>query len=247
MFFGRKGPGSTQKGPKLVKSSVSRIVREIIGDDLSIQDALQRGYGNASAISRILRPRIEEMLGRQVNMQSVITSVKRARAEYGPPSPSILAVVANSFVNGRTDVAKLSVEKSKRALETVRRLLANYQEEFLQVSESISAVTLIFDQRLFGEVQALFKKEDVLERELNLAAIIVQSPREIIKTPGCAIAFYNQVSRRRINIEDTISCYTDTILVVKMEDVGKAFTALAELIAQARRARSSQPRTTVTR
>jgi hypothetical protein len=32
-----------------------------------------------------------------------------------------------------------------------------------------------------------------------------------------------------------MSCFTDTILVLRMEDVGKAFTALTDLIAEARK------------
>ena len=67
-----------------------------------------------------------------------------------------------------------------------------------------------------------------------MAAIIVHSPERIIKTPGCAIAFYNQLARRHINIEDTVSCHTDTIRLVKMSDVGNAFNALTDLISSAR-------------
>lgn len=222
-------------GPGLVKSSVASVIRELVDADLSIQDAIQRGYGNVSSIARLLQPLAEAKLGRKLNFQSIITSVKRTRGPYLTPVPAIQPVVARSVVSVRTDVAKLSVEKSKRALATVRNMLANYQEEFLQVSESFSAVTLIFDEKLIAKVKSFFRKEDLLEEEVNLAAIIVQSPKEIIKTPGAAIAFYNQVSRRRINIEDTVSCYTDTIIVVKMEDVGKAFGALTDLVFAARR------------
>ncbi|MEM1525213.1 MAG: hypothetical protein QXW83_02620 [Nitrososphaerales archaeon] len=221
--------------PKLVKSTISSAVREIIDSDLSFQDALYRGYANISAMARIIKPRVEEVVGRRVNIESIITSLKRLKIEYKQITPSIRSVIANSTINVRTDVVKISIEKTKRTLEVVRRVLADYQEEFLQVSESISAITLIFDQRLLNEVKSLFKGENILEEASNLAAIIVRSPKEIIKTPGCAIAFYNQVSRRRINIEDTVSCYTDTIIVVKMDDVGKAFTALTELISTARR------------
>jgi hypothetical protein len=48
-------------------------------------------------------------------------------------------------------------------------------------------------------------------------------------------AFYNAVSRRHINIEETMSCYTETIIVLAMEDVSKAFAALTDLITEARR------------
>ncbi|MCS7116443.1 MAG: hypothetical protein NZ896_03125 [Nitrososphaerales archaeon] len=221
--------------PKLVKPSISNAVREIIDADLSFQDALHRGYANISAIARIIKPRVEEIVGRKVNVESIITSLKRLKIEYKQTNPSIRSVIARSTINVRTDVVKISVEKTKRTLEVVRSVLASYQEEFLQVSESISAITLIFDQKLLDKVKSAFKSEDILEEASNLAAIIVHSPKDIIKTPGCAIAFYNQVSRRRINIEDTVSCYTDTIIVVKMDDVSKAFTALTELISASRR------------
>jgi hypothetical protein len=48
-------------------------------------------------------------------------------------------------------------------------------------------------------------------------------------------AIYNRVGRGGINVVDTVSNYTDTILVVKMGDVVKAFTAVTDLISEARR------------
>lgn len=86
-----------------------------------------------------------------------------------------------------------------------------------------------------GSVDTHVSSTFTFNERQNLATIVVQSPREIIDVPGCAIAFYNPVSRRHINIEETMSCFTDTILVLRMEDVGKAFTALTDLIAEARK------------
>ncbi|MGP8124593.1 MAG: hypothetical protein ACLQEQ_01835 [Nitrososphaerales archaeon] len=48
------------------------------------------------------------------------------------------------------------------------------------------------------------------------------------------MSFYNQLARRHANIEDTVSCYTDTIIVVKMDNVGEAFETLTELINEER-------------
>ncbi|HEY4699707.1 MAG TPA: hypothetical protein VIH27_04975, partial [Nitrososphaerales archaeon] len=119
----------------MVKQSISRAVKEVIDGDISIQDSLQRGYGNVSAIARLIAPKVESSLGRAVNIESLITTVKRIRGDYNPPSTQISRIVSESIVNVRTDVSKISIEKTKRSLETVRRLLATYQEEFLQVSE----------------------------------------------------------------------------------------------------------------
>jgi aspartokinase len=132
-------------------------------------------------------------------------------------------------------VAKISTVRSKRTVERVAKALTKNVNSFLSVSESLSSITLVFDDKLIDSVRELFASYDIMEIDEDLAAIIVHSPEQIIKTPGCAIAFYNQISRRHINIEDTLSCHTDTIIVVKMNDVGRAFDAIAMLISKARR------------
>ena len=216
-------------------NSISKIVQNLIDGDLSLQDALQRDYGNYSAIARMLKPKVEEFLGHDVKLESVITSVKRAKAGYKLLRGKITKVVAGSVINIRTDVAKISVEKAKRNLEKMRKTLADFPEEFFQVIEGISAITLIFDQKLFDKIYPIFRERDVLDKRQNLATIIIRSPDEIIDTPGCVLAFYNTVSRRHINMEETMSCFTDTIIVLGMEDVSKAFAALTDLITEARK------------
>jgi hypothetical protein len=217
------------------EGSVSKIVNKIIENDVALQDALRRDYGNFSAIARMIKPKVEEMAQREVKLQSIVTAVKRAKGFHERFFENVKGVISKSTINVRTDVVKLSIEKTRKNLVTMRNLLAEYQEEFLQVSESISAITLVFDQKLFHEIRSLFKKEDVLEEKTNLAAIIVRSPEEIAETPGCIATFYSQLSRRQINIDDTTSCFTDTIMIVEMEDVGAAFSALTELISEARK------------
>ena len=218
-----------------VKLTIIQAIRDAVDSDFSIQDALDRGYGNLTAIARVLKPVVEERLSREVKIESLVTSLKRLRSRYKIVAKDILNVIMNSTVTVRTDVAKVSVEKRRKTLEAVGSLLLGYREEFLQISESIDAITLLFDQRLYDDVIKLFRGDEVIESTANLAAIIVRSPIEIIKTPGCAASFITQLSRRHINIEDTISCYTDTIIVVSMVDASRAFAALTDYIASARR------------
>ena len=225
-----------------VKPTLIQAVRDVVDSDLSIQDALDRGYGNLTAIARVLKPVVEERLGREVKIESLVTSLKRLKMKYRVVAEDVLDVVMNSTVTVRTDVAKVSVEKRRKTLEAVGSLLLSYREEFLQISESIDAITLLFDQRLYEDVVKLFRSDEILESTTNLAAIIVRSPMKIIKTPGCAVSFITQISRRHINIEDTISCYTDTIIVVSMVDAGRAFAALTDYIASARRMKKDTKR-----
>ena len=219
----------------MVKQTISRAVKEAVDRDLSIQDSLQYRYGNISAIARLIGPKVEASVNHKVNIESLITSIKRIRGDYKAPPVDVTRIISGSMINVRTDIAKISIENTKRSLETVRKMLAVNQEEFIQVSESISAITLIIDQRMIEKIITPFNGDVILEKEINLAAIIINSPETIVKTPGCLTAFYNQVSRRHVNIEDTVSCFTDTIIVVRMKDVGQAFAALTDLISESRK------------
>ena len=216
-------------------NSISKTVQNLIDEDLSLQDALQRDYANYSAIARMLIPKIKEAVDSKVNIESIITAVKRAKINYTILQGKITKVVAGSGLNIRTDMAKVSVEKNKENLEKIRKTLATFSDEFLQVIEGNSVVTLISDLSSFNKISSLFTKKDVIDKNHNLATVIIRSPDDITSTPGCVQAFYNAVSRRHINIEETMSCYTETIIVLAMEDVSKAFTALTDLICEARR------------
>jgi aspartokinase len=217
------------------EKSITNAVKEVVNNDLSFQDSLQRDYCNISALARIIKPKIDQMLGKNTSFESIVTALKRSRRDYEVPERPIASILAASTISVKTDVAKLSAEKSKRTVEKVAKALTQNIDNFISVSESIMSITLVFDDTLLEDVKGMFSHDDILEVEDDLAAIMVHSPEEIIKTPGCAIAFYNQLARRHINIEDTVSCYTDTIVLVKMDQVGKAFNTLTDLISNSRK------------
>ncbi len=220
--------------------SITNAVKEVVNNDLSFQDSLARDYCNISALARIIKPQVDKMLSKSTSIESIITALKRSRKDYDIPERPIASILAGSTISVRTDVAKVSAEKSKKTVDKVAKALTQNVDNFISVSESILSITLVFDDVLLDDVKAMFSPDDVLEVEDDLAAIIVHSPEEIIKTPGCAIAFYNQLARRHINIEDTVSCYTDTIMLVKMGDIGKAFNALTDLISNSRKMRATR-------
>ncbi|MCS7119943.1 MAG: hypothetical protein RMJ07_05410 [Nitrososphaerota archaeon] len=209
--------------------SLSKAVQTLIDNDSSIRDALERGYANYSAVARLLKPKIEEVLGRTVTISGLTTAVKRAK-RYGTPRADSLKIIAESTINLRTHVAKISLEKTRRNLEKARLLSADFPEAFFQVLEGATTLTLITDQKIFGKVCSTFPSEEILEKKEDLAAIILQSPKEIVNTPGCISIFYSLLSRWQINIEETISCYNETIIIIRMEDAPKSFSLMTELI-----------------
>ncbi|MEM2103294.1 MAG: hypothetical protein QW717_00195 [Candidatus Bathyarchaeia archaeon] len=221
----------------MIRSSISSIVQELIDKDVSLQCALEQGYANYSAIARMLKPIVEELLSRKVKLESVITAVKRVAVTYKPANNLNSAeVISESIVHLRTDIAKISAEKTKRNLEILKKILSDFaSEEYIQIIEGIKNITLIVDQNLFDKIKSEFQLENVLEEKSNLVAITITSPKKIVETPGCIASFYNAISRRHINIEETLSCSTETILIMQLDDVGKALNILTNLISESRK------------
>jgi hypothetical protein len=217
-------------------NSITEIVQNLIKTDSALQIALQKKYANHSAVARLLKPSVEKILRKSVNIESLISSVKRTEVEYPLLQGKIQMIIAKSGINLRTNVAKISIEKTKDTLETTKKAISKWPQDFFQVLEGTSIITLIFHQKKFSHISKLFQKTHILDAKQNLAEIIINSPKEIIDTPGCALTFYNPVSMKRVNIEETMSCYTDTIIVLSNKDVGKAFIALTDLIEQAKNA-----------
>lgn len=228
-----------KRRPELASGvSVNRAVREEVDSDFSVQDSIARDYANLSSLSRLLVPKVARRMkvrAKDVHEVGVASALKRLRDQYSAKSPSVAKVIGGSVVNVRTHVSRLSVEKTRRTLQTVGSLLSEHQEDFIQVSESLSSITLIFDQRLYRRVKRALAGGETLQEGEECAAITVHSPHAIIHTPGCVSAFFDQLSRKNVNVEDTVSCYTDTIMVVSMKDASRAFEALTELVSEEQR------------
>ena len=114
-------------------------------------------------------------------------------------------------------------------MKSIQNIILKNNEEFIQISEATSALTIIYSERLREKLLSIFSKSEILEDSNDLAAIIVHSPIEVISVPGFVFTIYGQVAKRQINIEDTVSCFTDTIIVVKTRDVAMTFSVLNEL------------------
>lgn len=215
-------------------SSVAEAVRQMVQVDVTLQDALYRDIANLSAIARALKPLLEERLKKRVELDGILSSLKRLRRSGKSLSESIRRIIAESSASVRTDVSKIVIDRSRAALDSVLKAISSYPDAFIHLSEGSSAITLIIDEKYLERIVAKLKGLQILEQKNSLALITMHSPPAIIETPGCILTIYSRLSRSGINIEDTTSSYTDTIIVVSLKDSGKAFEALTDLISISR-------------
>ncbi len=213
--------------------SVERMVFDIVASDLAMKEALHYNYANLSALARILQDMIEEKFGKRASITAIVSALKRARRKIDSGLEDIYPVLAKSSVSVKTNVAKVSF--SSHSVGLALKLLQRFEENFIHLSKSLKSITLIFDEAVYSQIVKAAKSAGVFEMKRGLAAITVHSPREIVETPGCINMIYGTLVKADVNIEDTTSCYTDTIIVVDMKDVERAFASLTDLITYSRK------------
>ncbi len=213
---------------------MSKAVRHLVSFNKGYKQALEEGYANISALSRLIKPSVENMLGRSVTLDSVMNSLKRMRTVAKPPSFPAAMVLAKSRLEVKTGVAKITVKKNSHT-KRIARDLAISKTGFFQLLDGVTSITLIVDLRNCRAVRQAFPASYRLAENTSMAALMVISPPAIAGTPGVLSLILEHLARREINVDEIVSCHTDTIILVRGEDGGKGFDALHHLITISKR------------
>lgn len=222
--------------------SVNSVVKMLIELDPAIIAGLSGRYVNLSALARLLKPQVEELLKRPVSVDAIISSLKRMKSRPYELSFPAAKVIAESRLNLKSDLAKLSIKRTLKTRGIVKEVTYRYRRKFLQVLEGISSITLIHDEKLHLRLKKYFPRQYIIDESSGLVALIIVSPAEITSTPGPLALILNRLVERGINVEEIISCNTDTVVVVRAMDGGRAFDSINELIQRCRQVISTKTR-----
>ncbi|MBI2079842.1 ACT domain-containing protein [Candidatus Micrarchaeota archaeon] len=126
----------------------------------------------------------------------------------------ILKVLKGSSVS---ILSKVAVVTSTRELMDV---------DYLSFVEGKGFFTYIVEVK---ELEKVRKTKTILWIESNLNLISIHSPPSLEEIPGVISHILNALASEGINVVEFISCYTDTLLVVRESDTSRAYELLANL------------------
>jgi arginine repressor len=127
----------------------------------------------------------------------------------------ILNVLTKSSLTIKT---KVSVLISSREIPSLK---------YLSYVESSGTITYIVED---NELEKIKKSKFSLNTETTLNLIVVHSPPSIEETPGVISYLIDSLSSEGINIVEFVSCYTDTLLVIRQADTSRAQEILNNLM-----------------
>ncbi len=215
--------------PAAPKPSVAGTVRAYIDRRPVVRDALGMGIVNLSALSR----RIQRETG--LNQEEAILvacrryTTKPDRAGY---QEAIRRVLDASKLEVRTRVAVWTLRPSWKMFSKLEKALPKLQGQNNQVHllHGSEAVTVIADEALGRQLEAVLEPEDVLKQQTGLVEVNLRTPETVEEVPGILAFLASSLAAQGINFVEVVSCHKDNMFVLDEDDLFSAFEVLNHLI-----------------
>ncbi len=179
-----------------------------------LKEVIREGVVNYSALARkISIEAFGDVKKENAIKMALIRLTKRMEDLESDIEERILRLLKNSSMLIKSKVA---VVISTRQLEGVKPL---------SFAKSGRNITYIIEQR---ELDGLEKRPSRVEENLNL--ITIESPEELEEVPGVISYILGALASEGINVVEFISCYTDTLLVIRQADTEAAFRILSKIM-----------------
>lgn len=218
------------------KESLAEKTRSYIDAHPSVKDCVSKGLINYSSLARL----IMKDMGLD-NEEAVMIACRRYAGRLGTTTDhelSILRILKDSRLEMRTKTCIVTAKNDWTVLHKMDNLFKDLWNEnsIMQIVQSASAVTIIADKSLKDRITDTVGRFNIIKIRENLVEIAVKSPERIVDTSGVIAYLITNLSNAGINIEETVSCHTDTIFIVGEADMINAYTVLTRCIQNAEQA-----------
>jgi hypothetical protein len=231
MNISRSSPFRKSVDGKRCNMNISEATRKILAKYPYLEEYMERGIVNSRALARDIKDDIKRELGREVNVQSVVSAVRRHPLSAGKrEKQKIFHILSGSEVSLQYDVGALTI----RAGKTGSKIGLHELDEGLIMIRGIDTLTIIVEEKKIDVFKEKFSSA-IINSNRNLASVIVKSPKEIVDTPGVIAHLANILALEKINVVEMMSSYNETWFIVSERDALKTVEAIRREIKRARR------------
>ena len=219
------------KGP--TRESIAEKTRVYIDAHPSVKDCVSKGLVNYSSLARAIMKELD-----LDNEEAVMIACRRYASKMGVSTDheiSILNILKDSRLEMRTKTCIVTAKNDWSVLHKMDNLFKDLwnEDSIMQIVQSASAVTIIADKMLKERIIDTVGRFNILKIRENLVEITVKSPEKIVETSGVIAYLITNLSDAGINIEETVSCHTDTVFIVGEYDMINAYSVLTKCIQSA--------------
>ena len=213
---------------------VSDIVYELVKKSPFIAEALGEGLINTSALARLYQDEVEARLGKKVKQGSIIMAVNRMNMGSIDYERKRLVTFFSKLRDMlvRTSLVDYTYKYSGTIAGSFRDLLdvvSKKSDVFCTYCQGVAECTVIVTESMEEELERIFRRETVIARETDLAAITLLLPEENRVLSGIYYFILKELAWQDINVVEVISTSNEFTIVVNQKDLDRTFAAVNNL------------------
>ncbi len=214
--------------------TISSVVEDYIKKKPFLQSALAQGIINLTSLSRIVRPEIEEELGKDIRNGAIVMALKRLSDDLEfRATHKIIKVLKNiGEITVRSSLTDFTFLVSDSILENQAELMKvvnKNKDVFYTSSRGVNEMNVVVSNMLDATIETLFKDEKCTQKAENLSSITVKLPAENVSVPGIYYFIFQRLAWEGIVIYEVISTTNEFTIVVNDEHVDIAFKTIKDL------------------
>ena len=210
-------------------STISKIIEKEISSSPFLEESIAEDLINISSLARLLKPKVEETLGKEVKIGALVMAINRLEFnKYNSINKKI-----KDFMRALGDIIIRSnlndyAFKNSATLATAQMKLMGASSKkadgFCTISQGVYESNIVVSQSLEEDVNILFKNEERIFETKDLSSVTLRLPS--FNVPGAYYFLLKKIAWENINIYEVISTTNEITLIVSNEDIDRVFTLL---------------------
>lgn len=215
-------------------NSIGKVTEELINRSPFLREAMTEDLINVSALARKLRPEIEAIIGKEVKEGAIIMAIKRMTPglyhKLNVKITKVMGELGDFLV--RSNLIDYTFENTETLKVKQSQLLEEINKDndsFFALCKGVTETTIVLNARKKEVVERIFSDEKIKSSTEDLASVTVKLP--LINTEIYGIYYYilKHLAWEGINIVEIVSTSNEFTVIVKQDDVDKAFKILMQI------------------
>ncbi|MGB9719182.1 MAG: hypothetical protein ACPL06_01140 [Candidatus Anstonellales archaeon] len=210
--------------------TVAHIVEKMVRENPSLEQALALDILSYSRTAVYLKPMVEKELGKEVKIGAIAMALQRIAEKVREKQKEYNYSIKE--ISTRSNLAEISIAKTSRIKEIMDEVYEVVETEKGDVVNFIhgnNETTIIFSDGKFEEIKEILRKEKIVGEMKELGAISIRFSEETLFSPGFIAYVLKELAWHGVNVVEVVSTYTELSIVLKEEDVAKAYNVVKSL------------------
>lgn len=207
--------------------TISHVVQDVLKRQVLIQEAINHGIVSYNKLAQMLKPQIEQELGKEIKHSAVVMALRRTSGKFKKAATE--PVFSYSIETIKTDICYIVLEESPSLLSLIEKLykIIDFKKGgILNIIQGNFEIAIIINHKYKEKVLDLLAEEKVLETVDDLVSISLTYSKNFLFTPGILYDVSRFLAWENINAIDIILTKTELSLIIDKKDLMRCYKTL---------------------